>query len=271
MIPCYRGRKNSNLTLQKLLNPLPPAAIFVDAFGGSAAVSVGAWKTGKYRSVVYNDLDRSVVDCLIGLRDMPERVKTRLFLTPQSRAYLLEDVQQELKSEDVAVRAAALIYLYAHSNAGLPNTFLRPSLRHARRLRNDQGAWERIVERIDKDAAVLRKITLECWDAKKIINAYSKGGSEYEPESILFFFDPPYGKTQGYAAKFTDYDLLSRTFTGPWKVAICGDEESLSKIDISHVSKRIDLSGGSWAQGSFRQFMFLNLACAETIGTPLFD
>ena len=259
MIRGYPGGKQSNNTLQKLINGLPQAQIFIDVFGGSAAVSVSAWKSGKYKSVVYNDKDSQIVDTLVTIRDYPKQTLDRLFITPHSRYYMENVCEDEMKSDNHIIKAAATIYYYAvgigHTHK--PPFFMKPGIRHDNSVSHSAESVRRTFARVFEDYETLLEITLENRDAEKIINRYSTGGNGYNPEKVLFFFDPPYGKTNKYRVGFDDMEMLKKIFTGKWKCAICGTDESLSFIE--DYANCVDLSGGSFrAKGSFRQKMILN-------------
>ena len=51
----YQGSKNR--IARKLIDFLPPADTFVDVFGGGAAMTHAALLSGKYKRVIYNELD----------------------------------------------------------------------------------------------------------------------------------------------------------------------------------------------------------------------
>lgn len=51
----YQGSKNK--IVRWLMDVLPPADVFVDLFGGGGAVSHAALLSGKYRHVIYNELE----------------------------------------------------------------------------------------------------------------------------------------------------------------------------------------------------------------------
>lgn len=51
----YQGSKNK--IVRWLMDVLPPADVFVDLFGGGGAVSHAALLSGKYRRVIYNELE----------------------------------------------------------------------------------------------------------------------------------------------------------------------------------------------------------------------
>ena len=54
----YQGSKNK--IVRWLMDVLPPADVFVDLFGGGGAVSHAALLSGKYRRVIYNELEPTV-------------------------------------------------------------------------------------------------------------------------------------------------------------------------------------------------------------------
>lgn len=56
----YMGSKNK-IALQ-LIDKLPPADVFVDAFGGGGAMTCAAAISGKYKKIIYNELNKMVYE-----------------------------------------------------------------------------------------------------------------------------------------------------------------------------------------------------------------
>lgn len=54
----YMGSKNK-IALQ-LIEKLPAADVFVDAFGGGGAMTCAAAISGKYKKIIYNELNTMV-------------------------------------------------------------------------------------------------------------------------------------------------------------------------------------------------------------------
>ena len=103
----YRGGKKR--VSKFIIDNLPSAELFIDVFGGSAAVSIEAVKSGKYSQVIYNDLDSNLVNFMKVVRDSPVEFANYLIQTPVGR-YLHNEIIDMLSSDNSIVQAAGVVF-----------------------------------------------------------------------------------------------------------------------------------------------------------------
>jgi DNA adenine methylase len=165
----------------RILKYFPEHAIYVEPFGGSAALLLR-----KQRSAyeIYNDLNDEVYEFFYMLRKYPRRLIRLLSLTPHSR----EEFEKSLIIDDTddAFERCRKFYVRSwQSYMGSGNTTNVGSWRQYRYSSNatlfpNADNLYNIVDRI-------KTVTFEHIDAMKCIQ-------RYDTDNTLFYIDPPYIK-----------------------------------------------------------------------------
>jgi DNA adenine methylase len=174
----YYGGKSRNS--EWIIKHFPPHSTFVDVFGGGASVFLS-----KKRSTldVYNDIG-NVSTFFRVLRDHPQELYERLYLTPFSREefwYCRKGWQEQLNKGNLIEWARewfVVVYQgYAHEE-------MSNSWRVSRSL-NCAEAFQSNIEKIHSVAERFRTSHIESLSFEKLIPMY-------DSESTLFYCDPPY-------------------------------------------------------------------------------
>jgi len=185
-----------------VIRHLPPHSVYVEPFGGSAAVLLQ--KQPSYLEI-YNDLDDGLVEFFRLLRDNPFCLIRAITLTPFSRR---EMEIARMRALDPLERARRLYVLAWQGRGGeRAGTGGRPSWlyqRNAKRGGRNVDYWTR-TEHLWLAAERLRHVQIECDDALDVI-------ARYDSPETLFYLDPPYPHhTRGshpvsYAHEYSDDD-----------------------------------------------------------------
>ena len=184
----------------------PSATLFLDVCGGSGSVAVAAKESGRFHTVIYNELDAGLTNLLVSIRDRAPALAKLARDTPVSRAYF-EELCGRPRSEDPLLAALEVFYLLYFSGHAVstprPDTYRRPLIRHERSVPHSPAAWNIRIDALEAFSARLNGIAIENRDAADILRLYGAvkpywrtRGSE---QLVLLFVDPPYGKTQNYA------------------------------------------------------------------------
>jgi len=204
--------------LKNLLLLIPPHRIYVEVFGGSAAL-LFAKKPSKLE--VYNDLDEGLVHFFRVLRSARKagELKKLLELTPYARKEY-DLCRSTYHSENDPVERARKWYVIARmSFAGNWGSSWGYS---AGSNKNTVSSYLNKVRRLHSFSNRVRKVQIDCKDFRKIFNAYD------DPDT-LFFCDPPYvpdtRKGGTYQKEMTNEDhrdlvRILRKIQG--KVILCG-------------------------------------------------
>ena len=184
----------------------PEATLFIDVCGGGGSVAVAAKESGRFHTIIYNEIDGALTNLMLVIRDRGGELRELARKTPVSRAYF-EELCTRPRSEDsllAALETFYLLYFGGHAvTAPTPDTYRRPLIRHARSVPHSPAAWNIRSDALEAFSGRLRGIAIENRDAADILRIYGavkpywrSRGSE---QLVLLFFDPPYGKTQHYA------------------------------------------------------------------------
>ena len=260
----YRGRKKQ--VSDFIINNLPPAELFIDVFGGSAAVSLAAVESGKYNQVVYNDLDGNMVNFMKVVRDSTDELVSYINATPLGR-YLGTELESMLTSDDDLVRATGVFFACNFQGklvAAQTNSFKRPIIRHKNSISNGWKTRQVRVDDLYKYRAFLKDMYFENLPAEKVIGLYSKV-KQYSWNmgyiNIVFFLDPPYGLSQEYPEKFHNHKFLRDFFDNTkWTVAWCMEADQRHDNDsrfIEFKSKNGTPTITTRADDKFRHGMLL--------------
>lgn len=229
-IPWY-GSKSMHLDF--IIGNLRPSdrtpSLFVDVFGGSAAVSLHTGHLG-YTNRVYNDIDGDVVQFFRVLRDDGNRLLHQISLTPYSRREMEiacrrdRDIGEIERARRFFVRVnSAIMGLGQYATASQFRT-VTPSTKDVipKKTRVRIENLSLVVER-------LRDIVIENMTAMECIR-------KFDDEGTLFYCDPPYVMDArspgsiGYTYEMTDddhRDLASALRSAKGNVAVSGYDSDL--------------------------------------------
>ncbi len=207
----FRSRGGGWTYRHDIIAALPPAAVFVDLFCGSAAFATAAVESGKYSAVVANDANRRMTRMLMVMRDRAEELNAYLMATPHSRAQFEHSCANMDAEDDIAAAANTLI-VCSQSAGRTPNEregggWHSPGVNKGERMsQRCAREFKRTNERVRKMQSALLGISFETRDWQHYLNLLEKrrGAEQY-----LVFCDPPY-KSSGhcYAGEFNHDDFL---------------------------------------------------------------
>ena len=180
----------------------PPHDIYVEPFGGSAAVLLR--KRPAFREV-YNDINGDVVNFFRVLRDQPDELTRRLKLTPFSREE--HDLAWLNEPSADAVERARRLFVRSWMSVG-PAGATRKSKpgfrRGSRELKVDEVTpFVYAVDGLPELAKRLRTVTIENNDAFDLLE-------HYDGQQTLFYIDPPYcaDYSAKYVHEFSEHERL---------------------------------------------------------------
>lgn len=160
---------------------LPPHRVYVEVFGGSAAVLL---RKGRVITEVYNDIDESVVSLFRVLRGSPEELARLVDLTPFSR---VEHADSFELCDDPMERARRFVVRSWGTRGGYRRTG-RSSwwyMRGTHKMNSPAKTWTGVPDRIRGVAQRLQGVHIECADWREVLR-------RYDAEQTLFYLDPPY-------------------------------------------------------------------------------
>lgn len=165
-----------------IIEHMPDHRTFVEAFGGSAAVT--AQKPKSYNEIV-NDRDGDIVHFLTTLRDHPRELAEWCRNTPFSRDLHLKYANQfyaGYRPEDDIERAGRFYYT---RNTQFAQKYTEISGFRLSEDRNHAEEYQNRVRQLDEFAERLRDVQVENLDYADLVDRVDR-------ESTLFYFDPPY-------------------------------------------------------------------------------
>ena len=232
----YRGGKKT--VAKTIIRHLPPGEIFYDVFGGAASIAIEAVKSGKYNQVVYNDLDQYLVNFMEQVRDKPADLIRYIDQTPLGR-HIDRNLAQMIKSDNKIVSAAGVFYACNYQGkpvAAQKNAWMRPRIRSRNNV--DKGTRDLVtkISQIQDSTKHLRRVYLENLPAEKFIDAAMKPARKYQLENgninMVFFFDPPYGKTQDYRVEFNSIRKIIDLFRlSEWTIVLCCERGQFTQLE----------------------------------------
>lgn len=188
------------------------ADLFVDVFGGSAAVTIAA--ATKFQKLIYNDLDGDLVNLFRVVSDSVSRVALfrKLRWLPPSRRVFDEDHTRYLAGgwsfylvKDAVERARCTLYRHSFCfggkvrNGGFvvsAGTF--ESVGNRERIK-EVARYRNILRKLAKIGEVFRRVMVENLDYSDVIRIHGRH------PSVVLFVDPPYVGTEGhYSRNFRD-------------------------------------------------------------------
>jgi len=180
----YYGSKNK--IAQKIIKLLPPHNAWVEAFCGSASLTL-AKKPVPIE--IINDKDNQVVNLFEQLRHNRESLIESIALTPYARYEYLR--AQELSDDlnDLEKARRFLIYTmmtingaYGHTKAGF--SYSQSYAREGREARVNR--WYNLPDRLNIVADRLKNVRIENRDARDILRIF------HNRPATLVYLDPPY-------------------------------------------------------------------------------
>lgn len=205
-------------SIKNLLPEFPHTKIFVDVFGGGGNVVYNI----EPRSVmVYNDINRNVVNFFQVCREQPEELARLIEYTPFSR-YEHEQAWDKMSGGEIEPLEWARCFV-----VGLFQNFGRKTSGRAGWAYSKNSSnilsFNNFHNKIKHIAHKFRRIHIENQDYSKVIR-------KYDNKETLLYLDPPYLSTAGYAAKFGEkehIELLDMIKESKGLVAISGYDSEL--------------------------------------------
>jgi DNA adenine methylase len=255
-IPLKRLGSKARLA-RRLVNMLPEHTVYVEVFGGTAAVLLAKPISPVE---VYNDIDGELVNFFTVLREKPGELIARCFFQPYARADFLK-YRDEPLPDDPVERAARYMFLvnsafrfqdyhHSHFSTHIPNPMSSPT--------SPAKSWASKVNKLIWFALRFRDVIIENRDFEEILHIYDR------PEAV-FFCDPPY--TQGlFSWSFTEHLRLARCLKNlKGKFLLTIDDSPLSRQlykDFNLVAS-FDTQNGLVLRGNkkyetFRQVCYAN-------------
>lgn len=219
----YQGSKNR--IAKKIIDLLPSAEVFVDVFAGGCAVTHAALESGKFKTVIANDVGPGpAVFHAAASGRLPIRPKwvsrEEFFKTddPVIKYYysFKNDAKSYLYSRDIEPLKHALHKAVVDGDFSLFPADIQENLKkalagktslHDRRIAAQRAAGRtRQLEHLQR----LERIEhLQRLDSSKLVVTQRDYRDVHIPSDAVVYCDPPYACTAGYAARF-DHDGFYR-------------------------------------------------------------
>lgn len=182
----YYGAKQR--IAKKIIANLPPHNAWVEAFCGSAALTLA--KPSVPLEVI-NDLDGVVINLFQQLRDNPDALCRAVALTPYARAEYQESRAPEAMNVDDPTEKARrfLVATMMTINATIGGaqsgfSFSQSYTRGNKEARVNR--WYNLPERLEEVIERLRSIRIENRDARELVSMFA------DRPATLMYLDPPY-------------------------------------------------------------------------------
>ena len=197
----YFGSKNK-IALQ-LCSELPPHNCWVEAFCGSAAVTL---RKEPAPIEVINDIDNEIVNFFEQLRNNHEALCQAIELTPYAEAELnkarthIEGLSELERARRFLVQSMMAINgLFGEARGGFSYSDSYSRNGHDARV----NRWNNLPERLKLVISRLKKVRVENKDALKLLQKYKNR------PATLVYLDPPYlgERTNGYNKDANDRDF----------------------------------------------------------------
>jgi DNA adenine methylase len=185
-----------------IISGFPRRRIYVDLFGGSAAVLL---RKRRSETEVYNDIDGEIVNLMRVVRDRGAELAQKLYMTPYARD---EFKQSFVRSNDPLEQArrtvARSLQGYGGSYATRGSKSTPGGFRVAYKAGNHPPkTWVNMPENILTITERFKGVYIENLDFRKIL-------VRYDQEDTLIYADPPYlPKTRDYGSDY-GYELTEQ-------------------------------------------------------------
>jgi len=176
----------------QIINFLPPHNAWVEAFCGSAALTIA--KSPAPIEVI-NDLDDQIINLFDQLRDNSEKLIRAIMLTPYARGeYLRTKVKVDIKNPlEKARRFLISTMMTVNGAVGKTQAGFSYSQSYSRDGREARvNRWNNLPERLELVVERLRNVRVENRDAKELLKMY------INRPATLFYMDPPYLMERNY-------------------------------------------------------------------------
>lgn len=187
----------------KIIDALPPHNAWVEAFCGSAAITLAKHPVP---IEVINDIDGDIVNLFKQLRNNQNALCRAVALTPYARV-CFEESRRPRKKLDPLERARRFLVrsmmtvnaTVASSHAGF--SFSQSYTRNSREARVNR--WYNLPERLEKVVERLRGVRVESKDARELVEMFA------DRPATLMYLDPPYftKREHGYVIDANDADF----------------------------------------------------------------
>ena len=212
----YFGSKDRLGT--KILDHMPPHACWVEAYAGSAAITMAKEPAP---IEIINDTDGDVVNALRMLRDDPEHLIELIELTPYARAELRtarEATRVDLPPSERARRFLVRAMMAVNGAQGSKRGGFSRSDSYARESTEARvNRWRRYPERLRRVIERLRRVRIEERNAIDLLREHSN-----RPGSLVYL-DPPYlgERAEGYADETGGSQAHHTTLLGHARTSKC--------------------------------------------------
>ncbi len=195
----YYGAKQRIST--KIIALFPPHNAWVEAFAGSAAITLA--KVPAPIEVI-NDLDGDIVNVFTQLRENPDALCRAIALTPYARREYFK-ARHDPKPQDPLERArqflvATMMTVNSTAVSGLSCGFSYSQSYARGGVEARVNRWYNLPERLSQVVERLRKVRIESRDARELVRMF------LDRPATLMYLDPPYfvDRPYGYAIDAKD-------------------------------------------------------------------
>ena len=177
---------------RKIIDQLPPHHAWVEAFCGSAAITLAK---SPVPIEVINDVDGEIVNVFEQLRNNSKKLCNAVALTPYSRTEYQTAYRKEngLTALERARRFLVASMMTVNSVSGSSRSGFSYSQSYARGNREARvNRWYNLPERLEKVVERLRGVRVESRDACEIVRMF------HDRPATLMYLDPPYFVKRGH-------------------------------------------------------------------------
>lgn len=257
----------------QLLAMLPPHNAWVEAFCGSAALTLA--KPPAPLEVI-NDCDGEIINLFVQLRENSKALCRAIALTPYARAEYEEARNAEPSSDPLerARRFLVLAMMSVNGTVGDAGTGFSYSSSYSRGNREARvNRWYHLPHRLEQVVERLRSVRIENIDARELLVKFSKR------PATLVYLDPPYYVKRSYGYTFDENNpefhqaLLKICQASSCMIMISGYENDLYtdllRPEYGWVCSRIDTSTRSHTGKDFArtEVTWCNAALVEARAT----
>ena len=197
-IPWYGGK---SYLLNRLIPLIPPHQVYVEAFGGGAALLLSKPPSPVE---IYNDINHHLVNFFRVLKDEAkfDRLLRYLALTPYSREEHMYAVEHYADNSLDEVERAALFYVACQQslNGVVGGAWARNKFYSRNGMAKKVSAWLGNIAGLPEIAQRLLAVQIECSDFQKVIE-------DYDSKDTFYYLDPPYLPETRVARSAYEYEM----------------------------------------------------------------
>lgn len=202
----YPGGKT--LLTDWIIERLPEHTVYVEPFGGSAAVLLNKPRSNVE---VYNDVDGDITQFFDVARERPDELASWCRMTPFSEELYNRWVSEYYggdRPDDSLERAGRWLFLRFTQFGGKVDGLAGFKRDQPRKRPGDSNLWRSVDERIQQVAERFQGVSVQNGDYRDVIEKYDS------PETV-FYCDPPYlSKEQTYRIRDFEHAELSEVLEG---------------------------------------------------------